>query len=197
MKNLIEKIDEKLSELLKLGIGIAAVCACLMLAPDVEGQASGTYPIFGNTGVTNLTAIPVNTTNQFWTFVTNGAIATTNTFSSPGGILSANTNLLVFNVSAFDYAGITFGFTGTATSTNSFLLYPSYDNGATFAAVPILSYLNIAPGAAAFITNSSVDLHGVTHVAVVIRGTGTTYATNALGEITFKANKVQTRQATQ
>jgi hypothetical protein len=195
MKNLIEKTEDSASELLKSVIA----CACLLLAlgsHEAFGQAAGTYSLFGTTGLTNLTSIPINTTNTFFTYATNGAVANTNTFSSPGGILSANTNLLMFNVSEFDYCSITFGLTGTATSTNSLLAYPSYDNGATFAAVPILQYLNIAPGAAAFITNSVPDIHGVTHLAFVLRSTGTTPGTNALGEITFKSNKVATRQAT-
>lgn len=170
-----------------LAIGIFSAQAQPAYTPPISADTLSQY-INGST-----TVIPALSTNVVvipgWS---------TNVYNSPAGRNSiANTNLMTFNVSEFDYPALTWAFTGTATSTNSLLIYPSYDKGRTFAVVPIWQALNIAPGAADFETNAAIDAHSVTTLAVVIRNTGTTLATNALVEFNLKSPKFGAKEAVQ
>jgi len=160
--------------------GIAQVGA-QQLTPGWAGERAGLHLIFPMDGMATL---PPTTTNTFWT------ASSTNVYNSPGvGSLAPNTNLLLLNVASDGDAGLTFAFTGTATSTNGLLIYPSYDKGLTYSSIPIWSCQNIAPGAAAFETNADLDLKTVTTLAFVAQSTGTTPATNALLEVFLKSPK--------
>jgi hypothetical protein len=139
----------------------------------------------------NAAVIPVNSTNTFWP-----ASGITNSYNVPNAA-TYTPNLLSVNCSEFDKPGVTFAFTGTATSTNGIAVYRSYDDGHTFEAVPGFSATGIAPGAASFITNFVIDATGATHIAFKVTGTGTTASTNALLEVRLKRPKYGAKTATQ
>jgi len=127
---------------------------------------------------------PANTTNTFWT------ATTTNVYNSPSGAnVAANTNLFLFNIDETDDVGFTWAFIGTATSTNSLLIYPSYDKGRTYSTVPIWQANNIAPGAANFITNAALVLPDVTTLCIVAQSSGTTGSVSNLCELFLKTPK--------
>lgn len=165
-------------------------CSYGML-PGTDHDVPFSYAL-GDVGPTNLLALPALTTNTYNYQSPYGGALTTNTFSSPGGLLSANTNLLDFQVGNFVSAGVVFGFTGTVTSTNDFQFFPSYDGGRTFSTIPLLNFSNLAPGAAQWLTNYYADIHGVTDLAAQFRSRGTTPATNVLFELQFNVNAAQT-----
>lgn len=167
----------------------ATASAALFISAGASAQTADTYQLFG--GGTAFT--PPLTTNVLFSSVT-----ASNTYSQPGiGSLAPNTNLWTMNVAQFDYVGLTWAFTGTATSTNDLLIFKSYDKGLTFETVPSFQYLGIAPGAAAFETNGSLDVHGVTTLAFVLKSRGTTYTTNNLLEVNLKSPKYGAKPATQ
>lgn len=162
-------------------VGIAVSLAQSVLTFNASAQSSGVYKVF--TGGT--TIFPASSTNKY---VVGGV---TNVWGAPGS--ATNT---VQTVGDYDYVGLTWGFTGTATSTNDLLVYKSFDNGVTFETNPSFTYTNIAPGAAAFVTNASLDVHAVTHIAIVSRSRGTTDGTNQLVEFNLKMPRVQSTPAT-
>lgn len=139
---------------------IAMVALALTIA---NTQAQGLYPVF--TGGT--TTLQPYTTN---TYVYGGV---TNRFGAPG----TSTNIAV-NVSQYDTIGMTFKFTGTATSTNALYLYRSMDEGASYLAAPFFSITGIVPGAAAYQTNVAISVSGCSHIAIRTENIGSTYATN-------------------
>jgi hypothetical protein len=167
----------------KLFLTIAALVVGIITA---SAQQAGVYPLLS--GYT--TVLPAASTNVAIVYstviaggVTNNVIQT-NTFGLPG----TSTNL-VLPVSQFDYAGLTFAFTGTATSTNDLLIFKSFDRGATYEPTPSFTFTNLAPGAAAYLTNGALDIHGVNALGFVIKNKGTTIATNVLLEINLKSQK--------
>lgn len=165
----------------------------LLFAPSAHAQLNGLYQYL--TGGTIV--IPSNSTNTFYSYtLTNGVqngVIVTNLFGAPG----TSTNLAV-NVSEYDYVGLTIAFTGTATSTNTLLLYKSFDNGANYESAATFSYV-ATPGAAAYVTNAALDIHGVTHLAFVSRANGTvassTFASNAVVELNLKSPRLGFQQA--
>lgn len=170
-----------------LFVALFAGLMCLWSVPPVQAQDAGLYTaVSGGTLV-----LPSGSTNTVWVYaLTNGVqngVITTNRYGLPG--TSSN---LTLNVSDYDYAGLTFGLTGTATSTNSLLIYKSFNNGTTYESVASFQYLNIAPGAAAYATNASLDIHGVSRLAFVLQSSGTTFGTNILLQMNFKAPVLQT-----
>jgi hypothetical protein len=134
-------------------------------------------------------AIPALSTNTFIVYstgVSNNLVITTNSYSAPQGInVTGNmTNLWLFNAIGYTNVAYEFGFTGTATSTNSLYIYQSQDQGRTFGLTPIFQIVNVATGAASYETNGSIYVPGGGTLAIVVTGTGTTFTTNAVLEFT-------------
>lgn len=174
----------------KWTLALFALLALIFTVPSALAQNTGLYSAIGGGAV----VIPAGTTNKVYVYtltngVPNGTI-TTNTYGNPG----TATNLTL-NVQDYDYAGLVFTFTGTATSTNDLLVYRSYDNGATYEANAGFSYTGLAPGAATYVTNALLDVRGVSRLAFVIKSAGTTYATNAAIKLNLKAARLQTSAA--
>jgi hypothetical protein len=163
---------------LSVAIALAAIAQLEPTRPT-----SGVHFISRLDGTATLPALSTNT------FIVD---STTNVFGAPG-----TTSNLVQVCTEFDYVAFTFSFTGSATSTNSLLIHKSYDGGATFETMPAFQYLNIAPGVASFRTNDVLDLRGVSHIAFVLRNSGTTAASDALLKVNLKSPKWGQRQATQ
>ena len=174
-----------------LGIGLLLGLLATLALPTVSRAQTvpGLYQFQAGGNV----VIPALTTNVFWVYPTTNGVPTGVIITNTPGLPGSGTNL-VLNVSQFDYAGLTITLTGTATSTNTFLLYKSMDNGATYEANATFQYTNIAPGAASFTTNAYLDLHGVTQLALVSKSTGTTFATNALVELNLKSSLILSTQ---
>ena len=146
------------------------------------------YPIVGTAIASNTVILSAGTTN-----VIIPVSGTTNTYNAPAaGAIASNTNLLTVPVSQFDYVGLTWAFTGTATSTNSLLIFKSFDGGATYEKTASFQYTGIAPGAAGLITNAALDVHGVTTLGFELRSPGTTAPTNVLLELNNKSPRVGT-----
>jgi hypothetical protein len=183
----------KLFRAVALGIAVALASAATGMAQNI-----GLYSP-GDISASGVLVFPAATTNTFYTYATtngvqNGVIVT-NSYGTPSITAGSNTNLLSLPVADFDYCGLTFALTGTATSTNALSIYKSFDNGNTFEATPTFSYTAIAPGAAGYLTNASLDIHGVTTLGFLVKSSGTTFGTNALLEINLKAPRSQTQQA--
>lgn len=162
-------LSSTISSLMGLALLIGLFAA---IAPPANAQIAGIYPAISGGAV----VFPANSTNVAWVYtLTNGVpngVITTNTYGLPG----TATNLTL-STANYDYVGFTWAFTGTATSTNSVLIYRSKD-GVNYESTASFQYLNIAPGAAAFVTNATLDIHGDASLAFVIRSSGTTAATN-------------------
>ncbi|MEN6533361.1 MAG: hypothetical protein ABFD89_06840 [Bryobacteraceae bacterium] len=164
---------------------IAALAAACTL-PAAAQNVPGLYTFTPGGTAAQLGA----TTNQ-WTFTTGtgtNAVTITNIFGAPG--TSSN---FVMNVSQCDYAGFTWSCTGIANTTNvTVKLFKSFDNGNTFEAVPSFVYGPLNIGAASFKTNASLDIHGVTHLALVTEAASYAGPTNQLIELNLKAPLVLT-----
>jgi hypothetical protein len=172
-------------------LGSILLAAGLLAATiPAQAQVAGLYPVLMSTAPTNGTGqsivFPANSTNQVFVYtLTNGVangVIVTNNYGNPG----TATNLAL-NITSYDYVGLTWGFTGTATSTNSLLIYKSFDNGANYETTASFQYLNIAPGAAGWVTNASLDVHGVSTLAFVVKSSGTTAGTNNVLEVNLKS----------
>jgi hypothetical protein len=163
----------------KIFLAILTVAA-LAIASTATAQNIGLYRILSG----GTTTVPAGVTNQI---VVGGV---TNQYGLPG----TATNLAQ-SVQDYNTAGLTISLTGTATSTNSVLIYKSFDNGTTYEANPSFSYTGIAPGAAAWSTNASLTLTDVTTLGFVVKSSGTTDATNVLVELNLKAPRQQVQAA--
>jgi hypothetical protein len=156
------------------------------IAPPADAQIAGIYPAVSGGAI----VFPANTTNTVWVYtltngVPNGTI-TTNTYGLPG----TATNLAL-SVANYDYTGFTWAFTGTATSTNSLLIYRSKD-GVNYEQNASFQYLNVAPGAAAYTTNVTLDIHGDSSLAFVLKSSGTTFSTNNAVSLNLKSPQLFT-----
>lgn len=174
---------------------ILLASALALGALSVQAQIAGLYTPLSttatNSGTSQSSVIPATSTNLVYTYyftngVANGVIATNN-IGNPG----TATNMAV-NIQNYDYVGLTFGYTGTATSTNSLLVYKSFDNGANYETAATFQYLTLAPGAAGWVTNASLDVHGVTTLAFQVKNSGTTAATNVVLELNLKSAQLFT-----
>ena len=126
--------------------------------------------------------VPALTTN-----VISVGLVSTNTYGLPG----TSTNLFQ-SVQEFDYVGLTWS---RATGSNDTLqVFKSHDNGVTFEAIPSFSYTGPA-ASAAFETNITLDVHGVSTLGFVIKNAGNVDLTNTLLEVNLKLNKILTRYA--
>lgn len=174
MKKLLRSTISSLTALVLLA-GLFAI------AIPAQGQIAGVYPAISGGAV----VFPAATTNVAWVYtLTNGVptgVITTNTYGNPG----TATNLAL-TVANYDYAGFTWAFTGTATSTNSLLIYRSKD-GVNYESTASFQYLNVAPGAASYTTNVTLDIHGDYSLAFVVRSSGTTFATNNTISLNLKS----------
>ena len=174
----------------KWKLALVAPFALVIGISTAPAQVAGLYPSLittaTNSGTSQSVVFPANSTNTVYTyFYTNGVangVSTTNLIGNPG--TSTNLTQSVVN---YDYVGLTWGFTGTATSTNSLLIYKSFDNGANYEGAATFQYLNVAPGAAGYVTNASLDVHGVTTLAIVVKNSGTTASTNNVLEFNLKS----------
>lgn len=162
---------------------LAVALAVALIAPCASNAApAGVYRLL--TGVT--TGIPATSTNKFMYGTSTNAV----NIGAPG--TSSN---YVAVVDEFDYVGFTAAETGASGSTNTFYLFKSFDGGRNYETTPSFSYTAI-PGAAAWVTNAALDVHGVTHLALRIESTGSGVATNAYVAITLKSPKFGSKQAT-
>ena len=160
-----------------------------------EAQINGLYSIIpGGTAV-----IPTATTNLVWGYVlTNGVqngVIITNQYGNPG----TATNLAL-NVSEYDYAGLTWSMTGTGAGltvcTNNLDIYKSFDFGAHFESNPSFTYLATGVGFQTnYTTNASLDIHGVTALAFVVRNAAATTMSNVVININLKASRIQVQPA--
>ena len=153
----------------------------MLIAFGASAQEARVYTIGGLDG--GDAVIPASKTNTVYFDSSTNIWGNANTSSN-----------LTLTVADFDYVGLTYSQTGTATSTNILSIFKSMNNGVTYEANASYSY-TVAPGAAAYATNALLDLRGCTHIAFTIRSTGTTAATNALLQVNLKAPKTQTRPA--
>jgi hypothetical protein len=173
---------------------LLSIVATVALCAAASAQVADVYPLVSSP--TGSAVIPPNSTNVIWSYPTTNSIAT-NTYNVPAAANSAaNTNLLIQPCGEFNSFGLTWAFTGTATSTNDLLIYPSYDKGLTFSAVPLWQATGIAPGAASFITNASVTCTDATTLALVVRNRGSTASTNNVLETVLKSPKYGAKQST-
>ena len=177
------KLFKLLFTVIMLGLFAALALPTIATAQTVPGLYQ--FQSGGNV------VIPAASTNVYYIYATTNGVPTGVVTTNTPGLPGTSTNNIL-NVSQFDYAGLTITLTGTATSTNSFYLYKSFDNGATYEANASFQYLNIAPGAAAYTTNAALDVHGVTQLALVSTSTGTTYATNAAVKLNCKSALILT-----
>jgi hypothetical protein len=170
-----------------------SIVAAIAFGTAASAQVADVYPIINGNGTAVLLA---NSTNVVVTSPTTNSFATNSWNVPAGAAIASNTNLLIQPCSEFNSFGLTWAFTGTATSTNDLLVYPSYDKGQTFAAIPIWSAIGVAPGAASFITNASVSCTDATTLAFVVKNRGTTSTTNNLVEVSLKSPKYGAKAAT-
>jgi len=178
-------------------IALLGLLAALALPTVANAQIAGIYPTLATTSIpTNGNGValifPTGTTNQtISVFYTNGVangVLTTNQYGLPG----TATNLVI-QIYNYDYVGLTLSLIGTATSTNDVLIYKSFDQGRIFEATPSFSYTGIAPGnGVTYSTNASLDVHGVTTLAFVVKSYGTTSTTNNGVELNLKSAQIFT-----
>ena len=155
----------------KLLFSLVAIVA-LSLSATAQ-NVPGLYTFFS--GVT----LPGATSNIY----TNapGATGYTNVWGAQG----TSTNFLI-SVASCDYAGLTITGAGATTTSNLVTLYKSYDNGATFDATPF-SYAQSFTAGTVTTTTASLDVHGMTHLALVMGPVGTGNVTNASIKLFLKA----------
>ena len=171
---------------------VATFLAIALGTATAPAQISAVYPAVANTAITtNGTSValvfPANSTNLTYSYAyTNGVlngVITTNQYGLPG-----TTTNLALTVANYDYVGFTWSLTGTATSTNSLLIYRSKD-GVYYEATPSFQYLNIAPGAATFTTNATLNVQGDSTLAFVVKSSGTTGTTNNTVSLNLKSQQ--------
>jgi hypothetical protein len=114
-------------------------------------------------------------------------LTSTNTYGLPG----TATNLAQ-DVSEYDYVGLTWS--RAAGSNDTLQVFKSHDGGTSYEAIPSFSYAGPL-ASAAFETNTTLDVHGVTTLGFVIKNAGAIDDTNTLLEINLKLPKNQTRYA--
>ena len=159
---------------IKFFVALFALFIILLLPKPAAAQSAPGLYGFLSGGTSQL---PAATTNQ--TIV--GTI--TNNFGNPG----TATNF-VLNVGQYDHVGFTFTATGIAATTNvTVSLYKSFNNGISYEANPSFTYANINIGAATYTTNADLDVHGVTHLALVTKIIGTGGTTNTYISLNLKA----------
>ena len=120
--------------------------------------------------------LPASSSNQY----------TTSTSTNTWGAQGSTTNFLI-NVSAFDYAGLTITGAGSSTTTNQVSLFKSFDNGATFESPASFIYGLSYTSGTVTTTSASLDLHGVTHLALVMGPVGAASVTNASITLNLKS----------
>ena len=145
-------------------------------APVPAQNVPGVYTFFS--GVT----LPGASSNQY----TNapGATGYTNTWGAQG----TSTNFLI-SVASCDYAGLTITGAGATTTSNLVTLYKSYDNGVTFDATPF-SYAQSFTSGTVTTTTASLDVRGMTHLALVMGPVGTGNITNAAIKLFLKSSAI-------
>ena len=178
----------KISKLILAGLAAAAMVA---VAPRADAQKVGLYQLLSGTTTINTLA-----TNQF---IVGGV---TNQLGNPAAYTPTGSNL-VQTVGEYDYVGLTWKSSNPVGSTNGLVnlkVYKSFDNGATYEALPSFTY-SYTPtailGAGSFSTNVYLDVHGVSHLAFSLDNNTVGYITNVLLEVNCKANKVWVKPALQ
>src|SRR5664279_4438242 len=130
---------------------ILSIFAIVALTVSVTAaNTPGLYAFFS--GVT----LPGASSNQY----------TTSTSTNTWGAQGTATNFTI-SVASCDYVGLTITGAGATTTSNLVTLYKSYDNGATFDATPF-SYAQSFTSGTVTTTTASLDVHGMTHLALVM-----------------------------
>jgi hypothetical protein len=118
-------------------------------------------------------------------------LTSTNTYGLPG----STNQQLIQSVSEFDSVGFTWSYLSGSNATVN--VYKSFDNCASFDVNPSFSFSGPATSSAAFSTNVSLAVPGVTHLAFVIQNASTLDLTNAYLTVNLKSPKWGAKQATQ
>lgn len=170
----------------KIFTAILAAMVVLLFLPSAQAQRSGINTVISSAAAGTLTTnvyVVGNVTNQY-----GGPTAITNIYS---------TNLIA-TVGDYDYAGITWQFTGVTATTNGNVVlrvFRSYDNGVTYEYTPGYTYTVVTPtattGAGLYIGScTNIDLHGATHIAFTTVNLAASYITNESLVLNFKIPKV-------
>ena len=146
------------------------VLMAILTLPATAQTVPGLYTFFSGSG------LPAASSNQY----------TNSTSTNTWGIQGTSTNFLI-NVSSCDYAGLTITGAGANTTSNLVTFYKSFDNGATFESTPTFSYAQSFTAGAVTTTTASLDVHGVTHLALVMGPVGSAAITNAAIKLNLKA----------
>ena len=156
---------------------LSAFCF-LLSAFCATAQTSGVQKLLSG-GTTRINGATTNTLAI--------GLTSTNTYGLPG----TATNLAQ-DVSEYDYVGLTWS--RAAGSNDTLQVFKSHDGGTSYEAIPSFSYAGPL-ASAAFETNTTLDVHGVTTLGFVIKNAGAIDDTNTLLEINLKLPKNQTRYA--
>jgi hypothetical protein len=163
---------------------IAAIAFTFTFAPVTHAQTAGKHYIG------TLSGTPVRVLASSTNTVAIG-LTSTNIYGLPG----STNQLLVQSVSEFDFVGFTWSYLSGSNATVQ--VFKSYDNLATFDAIPSYSFSGPATSSGAFSTNAVLDCTGVTHLAFVVLNPSTIDETNAYLSVYLKSPKRGAKQATE
>jgi hypothetical protein len=156
----------------------------LAFAPKASAQPAGLH--WAEMSLSGgASRVPALTTNV----IANG-LTSTNIYGLPGTYSN-----LCMSVDEFDYVGFTWKYGAGSNATVQ--VFKSMDNQVTYEAIPSFSFSGPATSSGAFSTNALLDVHGVSHLAFVLKNASTIDESNALVEINLKSPKFGAKQATQ